>query len=147
MHHLLQFQIGNEKIAEMLIKAGINIDAQDIHGCTAIHRSAQHGTIEVTDLLIKSHANLNIPDNEMHTPFGYAERSSYEQQFRDVLKKNGKKQRWTGSTFIADDTDALLEAAEEGIIAFIKFSPLIEVALVKLVFQQMTCRNFKIYWN
>lgn len=97
-----------------MIKAEIDINSQDIHGCAAIHRSAQHGTSKVADLLIKSSANLNIHDNDVDTPLDYARRYHNIAEFEDVLKKNGKKSGWS---YIEDDTDALLDAAIEGIIA------------------------------
>lgn len=94
-----------------MIEAGIDIDAQDIQGCAAIHRSAEHRTSKVADLLVKSKANLNIHDNDVDTPLDYARRSHYTNEFEDVLTKNGKKARYS---YIEDDIESLLSAAEEG---------------------------------
>lgn len=97
-----------------MIKAGIDINAQDSLNRAAIHISAQHGTSKVADLLVKSKANLNLRDSiRSSTPFDYARRSNHRKVFEDVLKKNGKIAGWN---LIEDDTDALLEAANEGII-------------------------------
>lgn len=97
-----------------MIKAGIDVDYQDIHGCAAIHRSAQHATSKVADLLIKSNANLNIHDSDVETPLDYARRYRNRAEFEEVLKMNGKKSGWS---YIEDDTDVLLDAAKEGIIS------------------------------
>lgn len=34
---------GNEKIAEILIKHGVDMDHKDTYGCTPLHRAAEHG--------------------------------------------------------------------------------------------------------
>lgn len=82
----------------MLIKSGIDIDRLDIDGRAALHRSAEHGAIhtnntlnnthflnfiicsflffagnvEVSEVLVKHKANLNILDNYAETPLGLA---------------------------------------------------------------------------
>lgn len=50
----LFIHLGNAKIAEILIKHGININSKDVYGCTPLHRAAEHGIVEIaTDDLFK----------------------------------------------------------------------------------------------
>lgn len=99
-----------------MIKAGIDINFQDINGSTAIHISAEHGTGLVADLLVKAKADLNIRDNNGSTPYKRAEASDYGSVFDRALIKNAKKVRYFYN-YIEDDTDLLLEAAYEGTIS------------------------------
>lgn len=41
----LFIHLGNAKIAEILIKHGININYKDVYGCTPLHRAAEHGIV------------------------------------------------------------------------------------------------------
>lgn len=104
--------IGNEKIVELLIKAGADVNYQNIDGHAPIHISVRHGTSKVSDLLVKAHADLNLKNFGDNFPYKMAQRPEYRVRFDNVLKMNGKKVSPYG--YIEDDTKVLLDAAYKG---------------------------------
>lgn len=58
----------NFSLITFLIAQGVNKDAQDIDGCTALHHACQIGSVKIAQHLVYSGANLNIVNNEGHTP-------------------------------------------------------------------------------
>lgn len=82
---------GNENVAKLLIKAGIDINAKSEILKTAFHYSAENGRMKVADLLVKSGAELNGVALFDLTPYKLAEESGHTEIFEEMLKQNGKK--------------------------------------------------------
>lgn len=94
-----------------MIEAGIDLNFQDKYGITAFHRSIEHITYDVADLLVKSNADLNVQDNNGDTPMRWARKSGDEWSIERMLAFNGKKADYD---YIEDDVRALSNAADRG---------------------------------
>lgn len=57
----------SRQFLEIVTRKGGDIEAQDSHGCTALHRTSARGNIEVMQLLIDSRANPNAKNNSDET--------------------------------------------------------------------------------
>jgi ankyrin repeat protein len=55
-----------------LLDLGVEINARDVFGATALHTVAKRGFVSVADFLIEQGAAINAPDNKGLTPLDYA---------------------------------------------------------------------------
>lgn len=88
MHYnsrLFLFNTGNEKIADLLIKAGIDINAKNGSFRTALDLSAMFGTGKIADLLLNAKANVS------RKTVKWAIQSGHRDALEEALRKNGKK--------------------------------------------------------
>ena len=60
-----------------LVEKGIDIDAKDEDGYTALHCAAESGQAEVTELLVKKGADVEARTNKGVTPLQIAEPLHY----------------------------------------------------------------------
>ena len=60
---------GDNTIMSILVEAGANVDAADVHGWTALHFAIGHGCVEV---LLAAGASPNLREVNGRTPFGIA---------------------------------------------------------------------------
>lgn len=77
----LNYALGySETIANFLIKAGANVNAQDSTGKkAALHVGAKYKKPNIITTLLKAGANLNVQDEEGLTPLHYAVRGAYSE--------------------------------------------------------------------
>jgi len=61
------------EIAQVLIKAGANVDEPDWDELTPLHVAARSGYGEIALILVKHNASLTAVDNEGKTPLALAE--------------------------------------------------------------------------
>lgn len=73
-------------VAAKLIKYGVDVDAPDKHGRTALHYAAYHGHLQVVKLLVENKAKLNIKDQQNHTALINACQSHHEETISALVR-------------------------------------------------------------
>lgn len=63
---------GQERIAELLIRKGADINVANDFGKTALHLAAQKGHDKIAELLVKHGANVHSLDSHGRTPLFWA---------------------------------------------------------------------------
>ena len=74
-------------IAQVLLKAGADVNAKGTYGFTPLHMAVSRKQREVTELLLANHADPNAKDNEGHTPLHLAVQSG-EREMAELLLAN-----------------------------------------------------------
>src|SRR5262249_9413387 len=97
---------GEKEIADELLLAGADVNAQNRWHVTPLHFAADAGHISIVELLIKNRANLNVKDHLDMTPLHFACRKGHV-AIVDLIVKNG------GDTAIDGLSGNLLHAAVE----------------------------------
>ncbi|WP_339045139.1 ankyrin repeat domain-containing protein [Candidatus Mesenet endosymbiont of Agriotes lineatus] len=59
---------GDMDVVVKLLKEGVNVNAVNLYGNTALMFSAIHGRTEIAELLIREGANINAPNKDGYTP-------------------------------------------------------------------------------
>lgn len=59
---------GNKAIAELLLKAGADVNARDRNGSTPLHRAVANKHLETAEFLLTHHADPNAKDDSGQTP-------------------------------------------------------------------------------
>ena len=65
------------KYAELFLRKGININAADKNGYTALHKAVVAQKDELVKLLLRHRADINVVTNELMTPFHLAMKYSF----------------------------------------------------------------------
>ena len=63
---------GHKEIAEILIKAGADINARNKYGSTPLYLASRNNNIDIVKLLLANYAIINIPDDEGYYPIDLA---------------------------------------------------------------------------
>lgn len=69
--HELAGQDDIEAISELLA-SGVDVNARDDEGCTALHFAADRGAAGAAQLLLSAGADVNAQDGDGQTPLHYA---------------------------------------------------------------------------
>ena len=81
-------ELGNIKIAEMLIKAKCNINIKTKENKTPLHLSAIKGKFDIFKLLIENNADINLCDSENNSPLHYICLYNHLNLLKYILEKN-----------------------------------------------------------
>ena len=58
--HIASKQINQPEIIDLLVKSGVNVNAQDAEGFTPLHMAAIHGNLKIVKKLVDLEADVNI---------------------------------------------------------------------------------------
>lgn len=74
-------------LADMLLAAGADANAQDVYGAGPLHRAARSGRLPVVELLLSRGARLAMPDHHGNTPLHYAAADGSESVVAGLLER------------------------------------------------------------
>lgn len=69
---ILLFLLGEEKLIQLLLKSGVNINAVDNHKDTSLHLATKNGHEKVVQILLENGANVNAEGKYVFTPLHLA---------------------------------------------------------------------------
>ncbi|NVO11955.1 MAG: ankyrin repeat domain-containing protein [Bacteroidales bacterium] len=98
------------KISELLINAGADLDVKDIYGFTPLLVATQFNNLELVKILCKAGANPNLASYDGVTPLMYANSMQYSEVAR-ILFRNGAHVNYysiEGSLYLLPSPDELL---------------------------------------
>ncbi|KAM6306279.1 ankyrin repeat domain-containing protein 22 [Aegotheles albertisi] len=67
----------NENLIRMLLRAGVNVNATDISGNTALHYACEMKNQAVIPLLVEAHADISVKNQQGETPLDVARRLQF----------------------------------------------------------------------
>ncbi|HCO95057.1 MAG TPA: hypothetical protein DIU00_14080 [Phycisphaerales bacterium] len=81
----------NWKVAERLIKEGVDVNAKNSYGMTPLHSAAYAGSADLVELLIANSADVNTKDDEGRIPIDFAKDWDHT-EIVELLKEHGSKE-------------------------------------------------------
>jgi len=85
---IMAAKVNNEKVIDMLLDKGADVDHQEAQGNTALHYASRQGNIVTIEKLIKRKASLEIQNYKRETPLMIACRFKQKESIK-VLLENG----------------------------------------------------------
>ncbi|XP_051472812.1 ankyrin repeat domain-containing protein 18A-like [Apus apus] len=76
----------NENLIKMLLRAGVNVNATDFSGSTALHYACEMKNQAVIPLLLEAHADTSVKNQNGETPLDIARRLQFH-NIESMLKK------------------------------------------------------------
>ncbi|KAM6306309.1 ankyrin repeat domain-containing protein 22-like [Aegotheles albertisi] len=76
----------NENLIRMLLRAGVNVNATDISGNTALHYACEMKNQAVIPLLVEAHADISVKNQQGETPLDVARRLQFD-SIESMLRK------------------------------------------------------------
>lgn len=80
----------NVDMGKLLISAGSNINAVDLHGNTPLHNSCYHNSPKFTTLLISKGALLDLQSKNRDTPLDYATEAGHLEIVKSLINAGAK---------------------------------------------------------
>ncbi|RDX76551.1 putative protein S-acyltransferase 23, partial [Mucuna pruriens] len=85
---------GSTAAADVLVENGARVEAADVNGYRAVHVAAQYGqTGFLNRLVVKYHADFDVPDNDGRTPLHWAAYKGYADTIRLLLFRDASQGR------------------------------------------------------
>jgi ankyrin repeat protein len=85
---LERVEVGNKKVIELFMKAGMDVNAKGNYGETALMLASVHNNIEMIKFLIKKGANVNAQSNNGYTPLMFASSEGFLDVVKLLIKNN-----------------------------------------------------------
>jgi ankyrin repeat protein len=95
--------------ARAMLKEGLNVDARQPDGATALHWAAHWDDVEMATLLIQAGAHVNVTNDYQVTPLGLACANGNAKMIETLLKAGAD----ANATLLSGET-ALMTAARTG---------------------------------
>ena len=76
------------KLAQLLLKCGANVNAQDAQTGTPLHSAADFDNLELMRLLLQSGTSTDVPDGYLRTPLHYSALNGNLEAVELLLKHN-----------------------------------------------------------
>ncbi|XP_054061054.1 ankyrin repeat domain-containing protein 22 isoform X4 [Rissa tridactyla] len=76
----------NENLIKMLLRAGVDVNATDLSGNTALHYACETKNQAVIPLLLKAHADTSVKNQDGETPLDIARRLQFH-NIEGMLRK------------------------------------------------------------
>ncbi len=86
----LATQNGHEKVVEILVNNGSNVNLPNKRGVVPLHVASQNGLEKVVEILVNSGSNVNQPDEKGFTPLHSASQFGYEKIVQMFLNEGAK---------------------------------------------------------
>jgi ankyrin repeat protein len=132
--------LGEKKFVQELINQGVNLNAVDPKGNTALHRAASEGRIDIVKLLLKNGSDINAINRDNETALYFAAASGRVKTISYLINKGAST-----SVLTKTKSNALLIAIQNGHeasalkIAESKFiRPVVHEALLLAIQKKMT---------
>ncbi|XP_068022310.1 ankyrin repeat domain-containing protein 22 isoform X2 [Melanerpes formicivorus] len=77
----------NENLIKMLLRAGVDVNAADFSGSTALHYACEMKNQTVIPLLLEAHADSSVKNQDGETPLDIARRLKFH-NIESMLRKN-----------------------------------------------------------
>lgn len=115
---LLAVECGNYKVAEILLKHGVDANAAGGNGASspALHRAARRGFVRIVKLLIKNNATVDLRDRDGKTAWTYSVQKK-QRKISDILVKAGADPNTRG----VNGLNELYRTAAGGYLDDVKF--------------------------
>jgi len=81
-------ELGHENLVRLCLQKGVNINAVDAEGNTALHLAVQCNKVEIVEYLLEEGANVNIVNNAGYQPISEAISGGSSQIIKVLLDKN-----------------------------------------------------------
>jgi len=101
-----------DQLRELLKEEGVQVDAEDEEGRTALHFAVGYGEIECSKLLIDAGANVNLKDANQNTPLHYAAGYGQAESVKLLLDSGADKEAKNADDKTAYEVAELNEQAD-----------------------------------
>ena len=104
---------GHKEVVELLIVAGVDVNAKNDEKGTPLHIAAYQGHKEIAELLIAAGVDVNVKDDDGVTPLDWASKRNHTETV-DFLRKHGGKYGTIHTAAGGGDIEAVMEFLAAG---------------------------------
>ncbi|XP_072279370.1 ankyrin repeat domain-containing protein 22 [Pyxicephalus adspersus] len=77
----------NERLIRLLLQSGVDVNAEDISGNTALHYACKMKSQAIVPILLEANANPNLKNKEGESPIDIAEKLKFKKML-EVMRKS-----------------------------------------------------------